>query len=71
MTDSLGGVVSYTYDKRDELTNEKLSGSGISAMAVTFAYDNAGNLTGLKRFSDLAETTVVASTTIAYDRPII
>ena len=34
MDDSLGGLVSYTYDARDELTNETLSGSGISAEAV-------------------------------------
>ena len=31
MDDSLGGLVSYTYDARDELINETLSGSGISA----------------------------------------
>ena len=46
MDDSLGGLVSYTYDARDELTNETLSGSGISAMAVANTYDNAGNMTG-------------------------
>ena len=28
MDDSLGGLVSYTYNARDELTNETLSGSG-------------------------------------------
>ena len=56
MSDSLGGVVSYTYDARDELTNETLSGTGISAEAVAFTYDNAGNMTGLTRYSNLAET---------------
>ena len=67
MSDSLGGVVSYTYDARDELINETLSGTGISAEAVTFAYDNAGNMTGQTRYSNLAETTVVASTSYTYD----
>ena len=67
MDDSLGGLVSYTYDARDELTNETLSGTGISAMAVANAYDNAGNMTGQTRYSNLAETTVVASTTYSYD----
>ena len=33
MDDSLGGLVSYTHNARDELKNETLSGSGISAMA--------------------------------------
>ena len=57
MDDSLGGVVSYTYNARDELTNETLSGSGISAIAVANTYDNAGNMTGQTRYSNLAETT--------------
>ena len=64
MTDSLGGVVSYTYDARNELTNQTLSGTGLSAEAVTYTYDNAGNMTGLTRYSNLAETTVVAATTL-------
>ena len=63
MDDSLGGVISYTYNARDELTNETLSGTGISAEAVANTYDNAGNMTGLTRYSNLAETTVVATTT--------
>ena len=67
MDDSLGGLVSYTYDPRDELINEALSGSGISAEAVKNAYDNEGNMTAQTRYSNLAETTVVASTTYAYD----
>ena len=38
------------------------------AEAVKFAYDNAGNMTGLTRYSNLAETTVVAtSTSYTYD----
>ncbi len=67
MSDSLGGVVSYTYDARDELVNETFSGTGISAEAVSFTYDNAGNMTGLTRYSNLAETTVVAATSYTYD----
>ncbi len=67
MSDSLGGVASYTYDVRDELTSMTLSGSGISAEAVAFTYDNAGNMTGLTRYSNLAETSVVATTSYVYD----
>ena len=36
-------------------------------MAVANTYDNAGNMTGQTRYSNLAETTVVASTTYTYD----
>ena len=67
MDDSLGGLVSYTYDARDELINETLSGSGISAIAVKNTYDNAGNMIGQTRYSNLAETTVVAATSYTYD----
>jgi RHS repeat-associated protein len=67
MDDSLGGLVSYVYDARDELTNETLSGSGLSAMAVANSYDNAGNMTGQTRYSNLTESTVVAATSYTYD----
>ena len=55
MDGSLSGLVSATYDARDELTNETLSGSGISAMAVANTYDNAGNMTGQTRYSNTAD----------------
>ncbi len=67
MSDSLGGVVSYTYDARNELTNQTFSGTGITPEAVAYTYDNAGNMTGLARYSNLAETTVVATTSYTYD----
>ena len=67
MDDSLGGLVSYTYNARDELTNETLSGTDISAIAVANIYDNAGNMTGQKRYSNTAETDVVATTSYTYD----
>ena len=67
LTNSLGGVVSYTYDSRNELTSMTFSGTGLSAEAVALTYDNAGNMTGLTRYSNLAETTVVATTSYTYD----
>jgi RHS repeat-associated protein len=69
MDDSLGGLVSYTYDNRDELINETLSGSGsgTSPEAVKNTYDIAGNMIGQTRYSNLAETTVVAVTSYTYD----
>ena len=67
MDDSLGGLVSYTYNARDELTNETLSGTGISAEAVANTYDNAGNMTGQTRYSNLAETTWSRPRSYTYD----
>ncbi len=69
MDDSSGGVVSYSYNSRDELTNETFSGSGsgIAAEAVAFVYDDAGNMTGLTRYSNTAKTSEVAAASYAYD----
>jgi YD repeat-containing protein len=67
MDDSLGGLVSYTYNARDELTNETLSGTDISAIAMANTYDNTGNMTGQTRYSNTAETDVVATTSYTYD----
>ena len=67
VSDSLGGLLTLAYDPRDELTNEQFSGTGLSAEAVTYAYDNAGRLTGMTRYSNLAETTKVAAAAYSYD----
>jgi RHS repeat-associated protein len=72
LSDSMGGVVSYTYDARNELTNETYSNSSYppkaaAPEAVSYTYDAAGNMTGLTRYSNLAETTVVAATSYTYD----
>jgi YD repeat-containing protein len=67
VSDSLGGLLTLTYDARDELTGQQFSGTGLSAEAVTYSYDNAGRLTGITRYSNLAETTEVAATAYSYD----
>jgi RHS repeat-associated protein len=69
LSDSLGGVNSYTYDAWNELTGLAQSGTGVSGKGVTFSYDGAGRLTGLSRFSNasLNGTGAVLSTTYTYD----
>jgi RHS repeat-associated protein len=67
VSDSLGGLLTLSYDARDELTGEQFSGTGLSAEAVTYSYDNAGRMTGITRYSNLAETTEVAATAYSYD----
>src|SRR6202034_4257944 len=70
LSDSLGGVISYAYDSRDELdveTQSGTSGSGVDAELVQMDYDQDGNLTGLTRYADLAASTEVAKTIDAYD----
>jgi RHS repeat-associated protein len=70
LSDSLGGVNSYTYDAWNELTGLAQSGTGVSGKGVTFSYDQAGRLTGLSRFSNasLNGTGAVLSTTYTYDQ---
>ena len=67
VTDSQGGLATFTYDTHDELTNGTFSGTGLSAEAVTYSYDNSGRFTGMTRYCDLAETTKVAATAYSYD----
>jgi RHS repeat-associated protein len=67
LSDSQGGVVSYTYDARNELTTLTQSGTGVSAERVDMIYDAGGRMTTLTRYSDTAGTSVVAKTISAYD----
>ena len=62
MSDSLGGVVSYTYDLANQLTNLALGGTVASPQQVAFAYDPAGNMTGLTREYNQSGTWVAAAT---------
>ena len=65
--DGLGGVTSYTYDVRDELTSLTQSGTGVAPKRADFAYDAAGRRTTLTRYGDLAGSTTVLVTAYAYD----
>ncbi len=67
LTDSLGGVVSDTYDERNELVQETQSGTGVASERADFVYDAAGNRTSLTRYSDLSGSSVVAVTGYTYD----
>ena len=49
------------------MTGLSQSGTGVAPKLVNFAYDPAGNLTALTRYSDLAGTQTVASTADAFD----
>ena len=67
LSDGKGGLTSSTYDVRDELTGLSQSGTGVAPKLVNFAYDPAGNLTALTRYSDLAGTTTVLASAYSYD----
>ena len=67
LSDNQGGTVSYTYNALNQLTNETQSGTGVDPELVDFSYDNAGNMTGLTRYSDTSGTDEVLSTAYTYD----
>ena len=67
LADGQGGLTSYTYDVRDELTTVKQSGTGVLAKRADFAYDTAGRMTTLTRYSDTTGTTVAQQSTYAYN----
>ncbi|MFO0957376.1 MAG: RHS repeat-associated core domain-containing protein [Isosphaeraceae bacterium] len=67
LDDSLGGLTSYVYDVRDELVTINQSGSGVASKRADFAYDAAGRMTTLTRYSDTTGTTTVLVSKYAYD----
>jgi RHS repeat-associated protein len=66
LDDSLGGLTSYSYDVRNELTSLTQSGTGVTAKRADFGYDAAGRMTSQTRYSNLAGTTTVLVTAYAY-----
>jgi RHS repeat-associated protein len=68
LADSLGGVNSYTYDARNELTTLTQSGTGVQPKRVDFGYDQAGRMTSLVRSSNLSGGSVAATTLYGYDQ---
>ena len=67
LSDNQGGTVSYTYNALNQLTSETQSGTGVDPARADFSYDNAGNITGLTRYSDTSGTDEVLATAYTYD----
>ncbi len=65
--DSLGGVLTSVYDNADRLTSRKFNGTGLTPLLATFTWSNRNELTGVSRYSDLAGTTLVGSTSYVLD----
>ncbi len=62
-----GGVTGYQYDGLNRMVDLIQSGSDVSEKAVAFAYNTIGQYTSIDRYSDLAMTSLVASTGYQYD----
>ena len=64
--DSLGGLLTSTYDGRNELVSRQFSDSS-TTLRFDLTWDARGLQTGLVQYSNLAGTTVVGRTTYTYD----
>src|SRR5207249_4249310 len=65
--DSLGGVLTSVYDDGGRLTSRRFGGTGQTPVRFDFGYDSRDDLTTLTRYSDVAGTTVLGTTTYSLD----
>ena len=62
-----GATTRYAYDERDQVTAITQSGNGTSEKRVEFNYSPTGQFEGIRRYSDVDGSQLVASTDYAYD----
>lgn len=67
VVDSRGGTTQYGYDGLNRVTWITQTGAGVADKRVGFTYDDAGQMTGIARYADLAGTVLVASSSYTYD----
>jgi RHS repeat-associated protein len=65
--DSLNGTTTSVYDNANRLTTREFGGPSQTPLRIDPSYDNANRLTGLTRYSNLAGSTLVATTSYSYD----
>jgi RHS repeat-associated protein len=65
--DSKNGVTTVSFDALNRQTSEQTAGTGVTAMRFDYAYTARGQVASETRYSDLAGTTVVGTTTHDYD----
>ena len=66
-TDSAGGVTHYAYDAADRLISVQFGGSGQTPLRMDMTYTPAGQLATETRYSNLAGTQVVGTSSYTYD----
>jgi RHS repeat-associated protein len=65
--DSKGGTATVAFDALNRQTSEQTAVSGGSAMRFDYAYTARSQVSSVTRYSDLAGTTVVGTTSYDYD----
>ena len=69
MTDSQGGTISQSWDGGNLVAQSFQNGATVGLLSL--AYNQAGEMTGMTRFADLAATTLVGSTSLGYDAGMV
>ncbi len=67
MQDSFGGVTTYVHDADNELTNEQFGGVGQTPLRMDMTYNGDGELATETRYSNLAGTSLVGTSSYTYD----
>src|SRR5208283_468675 len=65
--DNFGGLISRVYNGDNELVTIMLGGSGVTPLRADLTYTPDGQISGITRYSNLAGTTEVATTSYTYD----
>ena len=67
VSDGLGTEVKSTYDPLNRLVAQTWEGLGTDEARIEMTYDAVGNLTQIERFSDLAGTQLISTTSNGFD----
>ena len=67
LEDSLGGVTTSVYDAASRLTSRQFGGTGQTPLRWDYGYSASDQVTGVTRYSDLAGTAKIGSTSYTYD----
>jgi len=65
--DNFNGVLSSTYDAAGRLTKRQFGGSGHATLTYERGYTAAGETLWVKRYSDLASSNLIGTSTYTYD----
>jgi RHS repeat-associated protein len=65
---SNAGQTEYTFDQLNRVTKITQSGTGVQRKRVDMTYNKVNQMTGLSRFSDLGDQSLVAETSYTYDQ---
>ena len=67
MQDSFGGITTRVYDALNRVTTLMFGGSGQTPLREDFSYTPRDQVAAQTRYSDLAGTTAIGSSTVTYD----